>query len=92
MVVWGQCSSSGCNIAVLFVAAAPLYAERSAVVNGEKEVPKEDSVAEDKPKEGEGGELVPPGIPDFWLGVMRANPIVSEHVCLPVCNLPNAPH
>ena len=71
-------------------AAAPLYAERSEVVLGKKDVPieyahrseEEDHAAkpepEVEPKEDQGP--VAAGIPEFWLGAMRAHPLISEHV------------
>ncbi|KAK9918886.1 hypothetical protein WJX75_007835 [Coccomyxa subellipsoidea] len=54
---------------------APLYEERNAIVNGEKDVPapKEE---EGEPKEEEGP--VPAGIPEFWLGVLRANRMIGD--------------
>ena len=66
----------------------PLYDERKAIVTGEKEAPADEAgpkaaggeaaaaPAEPKPAEEE----VPPGIPDFWLSALRANPILAEHV------------
>ena len=73
-------------------AAAPLYKERSEVVLGKKDVPieyaqrseeEEDQAAKpepEAPKEDQGP--VPAGIPEFWLGAMRAHPLISEHVRL----------
>ena len=72
--------------------AAPLYAERSEVVLGKKDVPieyahrgeEEDQAAKpepEAPKEDQGP--VAAGIPEFWLGAMRAHPLISEHVSLP---------
>ena len=69
--------------------AVPLYAERSEVVLGKKDVPieyaqrgeEEGQAAKpepEEPKEDQGP--VPPGIPEFWLGAMRAHPLISEHV------------
>lgn len=58
------------------VDAAPLYEERKAIVNGEKEVPAPKE-AEGEAKEEEG---VPAGIPEFWLGVLRANRVIGESV------------
>jgi hypothetical protein len=65
-------------------AAAPLYEERNAIVNGEKDVPapKEE---EGEPKEEEGP--VPAGIPEFWLGVLRANRMIGDSVSLFFPNL-----
>ncbi len=59
------------------VDAAPLYEERKAIVNGEKEVPAPKE-AEGETKEEEEG--VPAGIPEFWLGVLRANRVIGESV------------
>ena len=73
--------------------AAPLYDERKAVVTGEKDAPAGEEAAAPKPAEGgaaaaaaepkqagEPEEEAPPGIPDFWLSAMRANPVLAEHV------------
>lgn len=60
--------------------AAPLYEERKAIVNGTKDVPapkEEEGTTE--PKQDEEGP-VPPGIPEFWLGVLRANRVIGESV------------
>jgi len=72
--------------------ADPLYKERSEVVSGKREVPveyaerskdKEDgepdqAAAKGEPDEDQGPAA--PGIPEFWLGAMRAHPLISEHV------------
>jgi hypothetical protein len=71
--------------------AAPLYEERKAIVTGEKEAPAgEEGGAAPKPAEAAAAPKVaagepeeeepPPGIPDFWLSAMRANPVLAEHV------------
>ena len=70
------------------------------MVLGKKEVPAEyadrgedaeegaaeQAAAKAEPKKDE--EPVAPGIPGFWLGAMRAHPLISEHVSLP----PAPPH
>lgn len=77
--------------------AEPLYKERSEVVLGQKDVPI--SYA-DRAEEGEGAEEaaekkdtsaaaeeegeIPAGVPEFWLGAMRAHPLISEHVRLAI--------
>ena len=60
--------------------AAPLYEERKAIVNGTKDVPapKEEEGATEANQDEEGP--VPPGIPEFWLGVLRANRVIGESV------------
>ena len=69
--------------------AAPLYKERSEVVLGKKDVPIEyaqrsqeegqvPKAEPEAPAEDQGA--VPAGIPEFWLGAMRAHPLISEHV------------
>ena len=64
------------------------------MVLGKKEVPEEyadsgkeaeegapeQAAAKQEPEKGE--EPVAPGIPGFWLGAMRAHPLISEHVRL----------
>lgn len=59
-------------------AAAPLYEERKAIINGDKEVPVPKEDEEGEPNEDEGP--VPAGIPEFWLGVLRANRMLGESV------------
>lgn len=72
--------------------ADPLYKERSDVVLGKKEVPAEYADRSEETEEGapeqaaakaepeKDEEPVAPGIPGFWLGAMRAQPLISEHV------------
>ena len=49
------------------------------------EEPPADAVSAAKPAEGgeaqAAGEQVPAGIPEFWLGVLRANEVTSNVVC-----------
>ena len=76
------------------VHAEPLYKERNEVVLGKKEVPAEYADRSEEASEGalepaatkgepeKDEEGVAPGIPGFWLGAMRAHPLISEHVSL----------
>jgi len=67
--------------------AAPIYAKRAGVVKGEVEAP-EDIVLEDL----DGEETGPAGIPEFWLGVLRANEVTAAQVkSSPPPKLPIAP-
>ena len=66
--------------------AAPLYEERKAIVNGTKDVPaskEEEGATGAKQDEGP----VPPGIPEFWLGVLRANRVIGESVSYLECQI-----
>lgn len=67
--------------------AAPLYEERKAIVNGTKDVPapKEEEGATEANEDEEGP--VPPGIPEFWLGVLRANRVIGESVSCLQCQI-----
>jgi hypothetical protein len=68
----------------MLLCSEPLYKERSAVVNGDKEPPKAaEAAASEEPKQEGDAEPVSQGIPEFWLGVLRSNPVVSEHVSNP---------
>ena len=59
-------------------------------MTGAKDVPEQPGkAAAPKPAAGGGAkapgkeeeeEEVPPGIPDFWLSALRANPMLAEHV------------
>ena len=65
------------------------------MVLGKKEVPgeyaeRDEEAEEGAPKQAAGKaepekdeEPVAPGIPGFWLGAMRAHPLISEHVRSP---------
>ena len=77
--------------------AEPLYKERSEVVVGQKDVPvsyadraEEGEEAEeaaekiDTPAPAEEEGEIPAGVPEFWLGAMRAHPLISEHVRLAI--------
>ena len=79
------------------MSADPLYKERSEVVLGKKEVPVEYADRSEEAGEGapepaaakeEAESDQEPGIPGFWLGAMRAHPLISEHVShLPAATL-----
>ena len=59
--------------------AEPLYAKRAAVVTGAEEHPVA-TTAEELSTEQDDQADVPPGIPEFWLNVLRANPITQSKV------------
>jgi nucleosome assembly protein 1-like 1 len=77
--------------------AEPLYKERSEVVLGQKDVPisyadgaeegeeaEEAAEKKDTPPPAEEEGEIPAGVPEFWLGAMRAHPLISEHVRLAI--------
>ena len=59
--------------------AEPLYTKRAAVVMGAEEPPVVET-AEELSTEQDDQADVPPGIPDFWLNVLRANPLTQSRV------------
>lgn len=59
--------------------AEPLYAKRAAVVTGAEEPPAT-TTSEELATEQDDQADVPPGIPDFWLNVLRANPLTQSKV------------
>lgn len=89
------CAIAGCSpVSVpikplrLVLPTVPIFAERAEIVNGKKEAPppKEGEEAEEKgaeegQAEGEAAEAdVPPGIPEFWLNVLRNYEDIGEKV------------
>ncbi len=58
--------------------AAPLYQTRAKIVKGEEEPPAEAIAA--GAGEAPGGGAAPAGIPEFWLGVLRANEVTANVV------------
>ena len=64
--------------------AEPLYAKRAAVVTGAEEPPAI-TTSEELATEQDDQADVPPGIPDFWLNVLRANPLTQSKVSLTHC-------
>ena len=59
---------------------APLFAKRAAVVKGQEDAPP-DVVEATPPGDGDGDAgAVPPGVPSFWAGALRAHDLLGNQI------------